>query len=182
MSEIADRYTRIADTFDARLKGVTKEQWDAATPCSEWTVRDLVGHVVGVHGMMRGSLEGSAPPEPDVKGDLVAQWEGATAFVRAALGDRDRATKVVSGPTGEQPFEEMVGRLLCADTLFHTWDLARATGQDENLDAEAVAKAQEFLDPIDEMIRRPGAFDPKITPPEGADAQTRLLCFGGRRI
>ena len=86
----------------------------------------------------------------------------------------------MSGVFGEQPFESLVGRLLCTDTLIHTWDLARATGQDDRLDERAVEKALEFLTPIDEAIRRPGGFAPKLSPPPGADVQARLIAFAGR--
>ena len=34
---------------------------------------------------------------------------------------------------------------------------------------------------MDEMMRTPGGFGPKIDPPPGADVQTRLLAFTGRR-
>ena len=64
---------------------------------------------------------------------------------RAALArqlSRPRATRRMFG---EQPFESLVGRLLCADTLIHTWDLARATGQPEALDPGGVAKAADVL-------------------------------------
>jgi uncharacterized protein (TIGR03086 family) len=71
---------------------------------------------------------------------------------------------------------------LCTDTLIHTWDLARATGQDEALDEEGVTKAMEFLTPIDEAIRRPGGFGTKVEPRPDADAQTRLLNFSGRVV
>ncbi|MGH9091273.1 MAG: TIGR03086 family metal-binding protein, partial [Acidimicrobiales bacterium] len=114
-------------------------------------------------------------------GYLAAQWSVAGAAVAGALDDPDRSARTVGGMFGEQPFESLVGRLLCADTLFHTWDLARATGQDEHLDEGAVAAAMTFLEPIDETIRRPGGFAPKLPPPPGADAQVRLLCFGGRQ-
>ena len=88
-----------------------------------------------------------------------------------ACDDPELSSKTISGTFGEQPFESLVSRLLCADTLFHTWDLARATGQDEQLDAKAVQKAMEFLEPLDDAIRRPGGFAPKIVPP--SDASTR---------
>ena len=81
---------------------------------------------------------------------------------------------------GEQPFESLVGRLLCADTLIHTWDLARATGQDDRLDEEAAERALDFLTPIDDAIRGPGGFAPKLKAPPGADARARLLAFTGR--
>jgi hypothetical protein len=81
---------------------------------------------------------------------------------------------------GEQTFESLIGRLVCSDTLIHTWDLARSTGQDEVLDPDAVAKAFESLAPLDDAIRRPGGFAPKIAPAPGANAQIRFLNFCGR--
>jgi hypothetical protein len=59
-------------------------------------------------------------------------------------------------------------------------DLARATGQDDQLDPDAVQRAMEFLEPLDDAIRRPGGFAAKIDPPKGANTQTRFLNFGGR--
>ena len=146
----------------------------------EWTVRDLVAHVVGVHRNVVSSLGESEAGEVDPEGDLARQFGEVSSEVEAALTDPGRAEKVVSGMFGEQPFESLVSRLLCADTLIHTWDLARATGQPEALDTRGVEKAAEFLTPIDEAIRRPGGFSAKIEPPGGADAQTRLLNFAGR--
>jgi uncharacterized protein (TIGR03086 family) len=182
MSETADRYQRVAQGFADRVSGIGPDQWDAPTPCPDWRVRDLVGHVVSTHRRVLASAEGTEAQEADVNGDLPAQWKEATAAIAAALDDPARAGATIkSGPFGEQPFEQLVGRLLCADTLTHTWDLARATGQDETLDADAVAKAHEFLTPLDENIRRPGGFAPKVEPAPGADAQTAFLNFAGRQ-
>ncbi len=180
MSEVSDRYATIAGGFGARVTGVPPDKWSSPSPCTEWTAVDVVAHVVNVHRRVLASLDGS---EPDVAGpgdDLPARWSEATASMAEALTDADRASTVVGGMFGDQPFESVVGRLLCTDTLLHTWDLARASGQDDHLDARAVAKALEFLGPIDEAIRRPGGFAPKIEPAEDADEQTRLLNFAGR--
>src|SRR5581483_5694707 len=115
------------------VAGVTPAQWSASTPCTEWTVRDLVTHVVDTHERVVGTVDGSF----DKSGELGDQWARARAAVSEALDDPEQATRVISGVFGEQPFEMLVGRLLCADTLTHTWDLARGTGQDESLDADA---------------------------------------------
>ena len=80
------------------------------------------------------------------------------------------------------PLEQMVGRIMCSDVLVHTWDLARATGQDETLNAEAVEGTFSGLKPMDAMIRQPGIFGPKLESPEGADLQTQMLCFLGRAV
>jgi uncharacterized protein (TIGR03086 family) len=180
MTEVAERYRRVADGFGERLSGVRTDQWELPTPCTALDVRSLVAHVVTTHGRVVANVVDVPQPDADPSGDLQAQWSAVTAAVSSALDDPDRAGRMVSGMFGEQTFESLVGRLLCADTLFHTWDLARATGQDEHLDAGAVTKAMEFLEPLDESIRRPGGFAAKLEAPRGADEQVRLLCFGGR--
>lgn len=141
----------------------------------------MASHVVHVHRRVLALVDGGDAPEPAGDEDLLAAFRAASEAVGAALADPSRATRTVSGMFGDQPFEELVGRLLCADTLVHTWDLARAGGQDDRLDADAVTKALEFLVPIDEGVRRPGGFGPKVTPSPDADSQTRLLAFTGRR-
>jgi uncharacterized protein (TIGR03086 family) len=180
MSENAERYTRIANGFDARLAGVTGDSWTAPTPCVEWTVRDLVGHVVSVHRQVIAGLDASAPPPPATDTDLVCAWRDATAGITAALADPPRASAPVSGRFAPMPLEDLIGRLLCSDTLVHTWDLARATTQDEELDPAGVTYAFTMLLPADEAIRGPASFGPKIQPPPDADEQTRFLCFLGR--
>lgn len=182
MSEISERYERVGNGFGARLCRVNPDQWTAPTPCAEWDVRTLVAHVIATHGRMVATLEGLPAQDVDPVGDLAGQWSEASAAVSGALADPDRASRTVSGMFGEQSFESLVSRLLCADTLFHTWDLSRATGQDEHLDPEAVAKAMEFLAPLDEAIRRPGGFAPKIDSAADADPQTVFLHFGGRAV
>jgi uncharacterized protein (TIGR03086 family) len=179
MSEVSDRYATIARGFDTRLEGLAPDRWSEPTPCTDWTVRDLVAHVIDTHSRVFSTLGGKAA-EVDKDGDLVAAFANARDCVLDALGDPDRAGKTTSGVFGEQTFESLVGRLLASDTLIHTWDLARATNQDERLDAVSVGETTEFLSPIDEAIRRPGGFAAKIPPPDGADDQTRLLNFCGR--
>jgi uncharacterized protein (TIGR03086 family) len=180
MSEIADRYGTIADGFAARLAGLAPDQWSASTPCPDWTVRDLVAHVVGTLRAVVARLEETEPVAVEPSGDLPAQWQAASDAITGALGDATSASKVVGGMFGEQSFESLVGRLVCTDLLVHTWDLARATGQDERLDPGAVSASEEFLASIDDAIRAPGGFAPKITPAPGADDQTRFLNFCGR--
>lgn len=181
MSEVADRYHRVADGFSARVAGAAAGAWAAPSPCTDWTARDVVVHVVRTTWGVR-SLLGEAAGEVDPDGDLSAQWAEARGAVSSALADPLLAATVVHSGFGDQPFETLVSRLLCTDTLVHTWDLARASGQDERLDPAAVSAAIGFLAPIDEALRRPGGFGEKITPAPGADEQARLLGFCGRAV
>ncbi len=182
MSETTIRYETVAGGFDRRVAGVAPEQWGAVSPCEGWSARDVVAHVVDTHRRVLATLDGAEPVVVGPADDVAACWRSARTELLAALTDPLRAETTVSGMFGEQTFESLVGRLLCTDTLVHTWDLARATGQDEQLDAGAVAAAHAFLEPIDDAIRRPGGFAPKLEPPAGADPQTVFLGFCGRAV
>jgi len=175
-----ERYQSVADGFSLRLAGVGADQWSLPTPCTDWTVLDLAAHVIATHRGVLCNLEGGKPDEVDKEGDLTPQWERASQGIIDALADETKAGTTVGGMFGEQTFESLVGRLLCTDTLVHSWDLARATGQDESLDTEAVTKALEALTPLDEGLRRPGGFAPRIASAPEADIQTELLNFCGR--
>ena len=64
--------------------------------------------------------------------------------------------------------------------FLHRWDLARATGQDETLDADKCAVMFEGMLPMDEMLRESGQYGPHVVVPDDADVQTKLLAFIGR--
>jgi uncharacterized protein (TIGR03086 family) len=182
MSQDAERYERVARGFTARVSEVQADQWDNPTPCAEWTVRDLVSHVVDTNRHVLSKLDGSEPAPADAAGDLVAQWTAVSGDVLAAAQDPERGPKVVMGFTHEAPFESLVGGLACSDTIIHTWDLARATGQDEQLDQDAIAHSQALLEGFGEGIRRPGAFGAALPTSPDADDQTRFLHFTGRQV
>jgi len=181
MSEHAERYARVAAGFGARVDRIGHDQWDAATPCPAWTVRDLVGHVVAVHRAIIAGADVTPAPPPAADADLAAAWHRATAAVTTALRDPARAAAPTTGRFAPMPFEQLVGMLGCFDTLVHTWDLARAIGADERLDADAITFSFDALRPNDDAIRGDGAYGPKLEPPPDADEQTRFLAFLGRR-
>ena len=181
MSDVLDRYRSLADAVGARVNGVTETDWDRQSPCTEWKARDVVAHVIGVHRHFLAGLDGTDEPTAEL-GDLPAAWAAARADIEEALSDPDRATAIVESPFGQLPFEALVGRLLSVDLLVHTWDLARATDQDETINEEFSAQALSGLRPLDGMIRGPGMFEPALEPPVGASNQVQLLSFLGRRV
>jgi uncharacterized protein (TIGR03086 family) len=182
MSDLLDRYRHLADGFTARVEAVPEEAWDNASPCDEWQARDIVGHVAGLSKHFIAVINGEEPPAPAPIGDPVSAWAEARAGVEAVLADPDRAGRIVETPMGEMPFEVVMGQFGCMDLLIHTWDLARATGGDERIDADAAARAYEALKPMDDMLRGPGLFKPAVEAPAGADTQVQLLSFLGRQV
>ena len=183
MSEVVDRYTRLADQFGARVEAAPDDAWDNPSPCEGWTARDVVKHVVDTQRRLVWRVSGSEgePDELPAGFDPKEAWSESYAATKAALEQPGALEKTVPGPMGDMPIEFAVGRIYASDVLIHTWDLARAVGGDETLDADAVTQAFKGLEPMDAMIRQNGVFGPKVEPPEGADEQTRFLCFVGRK-
>ncbi|HEV7861678.1 MAG TPA: TIGR03086 family metal-binding protein [Acidimicrobiia bacterium] len=182
MSDLLDRYRRLADGFTARVEAVPDGAWDNSSPCEEWKARDVVGHVAGLSKHFVAVINGVEPPAPAPLDDPVTAWAEARAGVEAVLADPDQAGSIVETPMGDMPFEVLMGQFGCMDLLIHTWDLARAAGLDESIDPDAAANAYEMLKPMDEMLRGPGIFKPAIEPPADADIQTKLLSFLGRQV
>jgi uncharacterized protein (TIGR03086 family) len=181
VSQETDRFELVAAGFDQRVRAVPAGQWDAQSPCADWKANDVVAHVVGNYRSMAAEATGveSTPMGPDE--DPVQAWTDAYGRMRDMMKDPEIMAKTVNGPTGPTQFEQMLGGLVAMDTHIHTWDLARAVGGDERLDVNVVRYARGVLEPVDDMLRRPGVFGPKLEPPAGADEQTQLLYFLGRQ-
>ena len=174
MSDSAQRYRMIAGGFDSRVNGISGDGWNAPSPCAEWSARDVVGHVVGNHRWLATRVRGGEPAPMADDEDPAEAWRGAYGGVLAITEDPAAMATMVEGPMGEMPFEQMLGSFVCMDVLVHTWDLARASGADECLDEASVAAAYETMKPLDDQIRQPGIFGPKLEPPAGADTQTEI--------
>jgi uncharacterized protein (TIGR03086 family) len=181
MTAVAERYGRLADDFGATVRGVRDDQWDAPTPCADWDVRALVAHVTNNGGVFLGLIGEPAPDLPPIDVDLVAAWQVADAAVRDTLADPDRANREYDGYFGRSTFAAAVDSILCFDLIVHRWDLARATGQDETLDPGDVATVFEAAKGFGDSLRSSSVCGPALDPPAGADDQTRLLAFLGRR-
>jgi uncharacterized protein (TIGR03086 family) len=181
VSEETDRFELAAAGFDRRVRAVPPGKWDAQSPCQEWKARDIVVHVVGNYQSMAAQATGAEAQTMSADEDPVQAWTDAYDYMQVLVKDPETLAKTVTGPTGPTPLEQIMGALIAMDTHIHTWDLARAVGGDERLDPNVVRFARGLLEPMDEMIRRPGVFGPKLVPPAGADEQTQLLYFLGRR-
>jgi uncharacterized protein (TIGR03086 family) len=179
MSETAERYRNVAAAFTERVEQVPAGAWDNTAPCEGWVARDIVRHIVDTAGYFLGR-GGEAVAAPSVDDDPVGAWKAVRDAIEGALEDPAVATMEVESPMGKSTFEELIGIFGVGDVLVHTWDLARATGQDETLDAAEVSRLFEYMQPMDEMMRKGDAFGPKVEPPAGADEQTKLIAFTGR--
>ena len=101
--------------------------------------------------------------------------------VQAVLDDPATPGRLLSNRhVGDVPLDQAIDRFYTSDVFLHTWDLARATGQDERLDPARCAQMLEGMLPMDDMLRASGQYGPRVEVPEDADVQTRLMAFIGR--
>ncbi len=182
MSEIADRYRRIAGEFTRRVEGVSEQGWEQPAPCEGWVARDVVRHLVEWGpSMLFDNWEIDRPETPPVEKDPVGAWKAIDRAVQKALDDPAVSALERETQMGMNTFENVADMIWTGDVLIHTWDLARATGQDETLDAELVERMYEGMQPMDEVLRSSGHFGPKAEVNDDADTQTKLIAFTGRR-
>ena len=180
MTTPAEHHREVAGDFGRRVDGTA--DWDAPAPVAGWTARDVVGHLVEwFPGFLESGTGIRLATGPSVTDDPVGAWHTHAAAVQELLDDPAYADRVLSNPhIGDVPLPEAVDRFYTADVFLHTWDLARATGQDETLDAEACAAMLAGMEPLDEVLRASGQYGPRVEVPDDADAQTRLIAFIGR--
>lgn len=179
----AEQYRRTAGRFTELVRGVPDAStWDHPAPVAGWTARDVVGHLVGwFPGFQAGGSGIELPAGPSVADDPVAAWQVMSDGVQAVLDDPDTAGRLLRNPhIGEIPVPRAIDQFFTTDVFLHTWDLARATGQDETLDPQRCADLLAGMEPMDEMLRASGQYGPKVPVPDDADPQTRLVAFIGR--
>ncbi|MDO8392441.1 MAG: maleylpyruvate isomerase family mycothiol-dependent enzyme [Actinomycetota bacterium] len=178
--EIINRITGLVQAFDSRVQAAPATAWGNASPCEGWTARDVVVHVGDNLLKLSCGLAGQPPRSIGADADIVAAWNDARDTFLGTIPTADLSTSL-PGPMGPMPAADMIGRFISTDVLVHTWDLARAVGGDETLDAATVAAAYSGLKPMDAMIRMPGVFGPRIDVSD-TDLQTEFLSFLGRTV
>ena len=184
-----DALSRASDEFERRLREVRPDDWDRSTPCEDWTVRDLVRHVVGGNRMAVVLLEGASKEEAvaAVRGttigeDAVAAFRDSVEEQSAAFREPDAFDRTCHHPAGDIPGIRLLG-FRVGDLTLHAWDLARAVGADEQLDADLVSEVWESFAPLAPFIGQTGFFGEGPTGglEDSAPLQSRLLDLVGRR-
>lgn len=178
LDDLAGASALVADLVEQ----VPADRWTAPTPCSDWHVRDLVGHLVGMD-LVLVSLLGQGPrPErgSDVLGeDPAGAYRRSAAALLAASSLPGVLEATQETPLGTTTTAQRL-RWRVLDLLVHAWDLGRATGLAVDLPDDLVEPALELA--LAELPAQPrsGRFaDPRPVPTD-ASAVERLVAATGR--
>ena len=134
--DLPEVHARALDHARRAMAGVGADQWDLVSDCGDWTVRELVNHVVtgnywaaelgsgftieDVGDRLDGDVLGTDPLRAYDDSSLIA------AAVFRAPGAMEKPCAVSYGP--------VPGSVYCGhrfvDVLVHGWDVASSTGQD----------------------------------------------------
>jgi uncharacterized protein (TIGR03086 family) len=192
MDDLVSKFLTAQRAFTDRVHAVADDQWQAPTPDTEWSVADLVGHVIEEHRwaapLMRGhDLEAagklvessrSLPVDGGVGANLAQEWdeaaiESADAF--SADGALDREVELSRGTT---PAHDYLGEMIF-DLVVHGWDLGKAIGYSSPLPEDVVravyAQAKELGD-----LSASGVFDAPVNVPDDASTIDKLVALTGR--
>jgi uncharacterized protein (TIGR03086 family) len=115
----------------------------APTPCTGWTVDDLVAHVIAgnvkYEGIARGDDFVPGAPAVSVGAEPAATYESTFAAMVEAWRQPGALEREIGLPRGARGPAEVAAWIHLGETLGHGWDLARATGQEPGFDDEVVA-------------------------------------------
>ncbi|HVU72171.1 MAG TPA: TIGR03086 family metal-binding protein [Mycobacteriales bacterium] len=176
------------DAFGRLVHGVAADGWSAPTPCSDWDVRTLVGHVVDEQrwvppllGEQRTVTDVGDELSGDALGDdPAAAWDreaGAAYAVWDAPGALGREVSLSRGPTAARDYAtEML-----TDLIVHGWDLAQGSGQQYAMDEATAQLLYDYWKPHAAMLAESGMFAPAVAVPDDAPASAKLLALSGRK-
>jgi uncharacterized protein (TIGR03086 family) len=196
VTDFIDRYATLTDplaAYDAVVEAVGRlvdavspDQWDDATPCSTWSVLDLLNHLVEtleVYGALARGVE-PAPGEQHVYGDPATAFPAAAATTRAAFAAPGYLDTVAPTPIGPQPGRAVVQHVVSELTV-HGWDLARGTGRALELPPdipETVLRGWQAFFGTWDRAQMSGNFAEERPVPADATALDRLAAYLGRSV
>jgi uncharacterized protein (TIGR03086 family) len=178
----------LARQLKSLMYGVADETLAAPTPCAQWTVGDLLDHLMALSVAFtraaRGpdrAADGDPPPEPSAA-RLHPQWRsrlpGQLNGLADAWADPEAwtGTATVGGVT--LPADRM-GLFGANELTMHGWDLARATGQDFAADPRLLETLVGFLSQLP-AAGTPGLFGPVVPIDDEEALLDRAVALTGR--
>lgn len=129
-----------SETFHDKIADIDADGWNGISTCTDWTVRDILDHVVGGNRFAVASLDGQPLGEAFLSamslgfdGEPVELYSVSAADQLRAFRSPDALRSLVDHPMGQIAGLDFLNFRIC-DLVLHSWDVARSTGGGEQLD------------------------------------------------
>jgi uncharacterized protein (TIGR03086 family) len=162
---LGERHLAVCRRFGEAVRAADGK-WDRRSPCDAWDARAVLEHVIGFHDVLLLRPLGLKPDRP--RDDPRRRWE-------LTYGALEKAFELDIGPDATAVLPNVT-----RDVLVHTWDLARAVGADDRLDARWCEHFYLALPTEPQRLSPSGMFGPSVAVGDRADVQSKLLARLGR--
>ena len=186
MSESLRLYTTVMFGLEQTLARVPSSAWDCASPCEDWTVREVAGHAMAVTHNIAARASGGELLDAftDVAGiagdDPVATFRTYLAQFLEATDRRGALRTPVASRVGDMTLDSYMA-FMRSDTFVHTWDVARGAGIEPHFDPRIVSVIlADYLERDMTPLRVPQRYDDERSATDEADELARLIAFTGR--
>ncbi|WP_288800221.1 acVLRF1 family peptidyl-tRNA hydrolase [uncultured Arsenicicoccus sp.] len=167
------------------VERIPADAWDRQSPCEDWTVRDVLGHLTSEHLWAPRLLGGETVEQVgdaydgDLLGDDPAEaWRTAQTRSVLAFGAVEDDDQEVSVSSGSIPVQEYASQML-VDLTVHAWDLARGAGVDVTLVPAAVDECLAYANRTTSGGGVEGTFDAPVST-SSRDRTDQLVALLGR--
>jgi uncharacterized protein (TIGR03086 family) len=182
---LVEQLGRASGAVASLISNIRADQWSAPTPCTDWTVRQVVNHLIGMNRVFAALLAGQPPPPrpsaDHIEDDPAGAFRDSAAVLQAEFGRPGVLERAYQGPLGTATGAERL-KIRLYDLLAHGWDLAQATEQPPGLPDDLAAQSLAFARTQLTEQARPGRFGPAQIVAEQAPAIERLVAFLGRPV
>ena len=173
------QFSHVGPLLAGVVGGITPDQLDRPTPCTEFSVRGVLEHMIGGATAFAAAYRGEPPTEPDLS-DVLAGFGPALENLGGAVSAPGALDRRIAAPFGDVD-GEFFARFIVLDGLLHGWDLATATGQAYHPPDELVAAVDAYARQAIDPLRDGTTFAQAVEPALDASPIERLAAFSGRR-
>ncbi len=192
MDDLVEKFLTAQREFGVRVHAVREDQWQAGTPDGDWTVADLVAHLVEEHRYAGPLLHGqdlesarmvvegsrSLPVDGGVGANLAEEWDEASVDSADAVASDGALDRSVALSRGATPVPDYLTEMI-TDLVVHSWDLATAIGYAEPLPDDLVAAVHDTVQGWGDMSGS-GVFAAPVSVPGDAPTIDQLVALTGR--
>ncbi|MET9925193.1 MULTISPECIES: TIGR03086 family metal-binding protein [unclassified Streptomyces] len=176
---------RVAGLLDA----IDDSRLDGPTPCPDYAVRHLLGHLTGLATAFRDAARkdlgaSTALPPDSALPVLEEDWREVLPRRLAEVATAWRSADAWTGMTRAGGVElpgEVAGAVALDELVIHGWDLARSTGQPYEAGEAELRTCAALLAPADDDPDRGGIFGRPVPVPDDAPLLDRVIGLSGRR-